>query len=396
MDLLTFNAARCNLCGLCIEKCPFDALSMGERGVEVGGACRMCGACIKICPQRAISIAKEAGEVDKKQWSGILIYAEQENGCIHPVVLELICEARKLAAKVNYDVYGVIVGAEGTAENAKKLLKYGLKKIFVYEHNEFRGFRVDSYANAVADCIESLKPSAVLVGATALGRSLAPRLSTRFLTGLTADCTKLEMREDTDLVQIRPAFGGNVMAQILISNSRPQFATVRYRIMERAEKVENPSGEVILCEVTDKLLESRIAILSEELIDRIKPIEEEDILVVAGRGVKDEKGLKLTGELARRMGGQLCFSRPMVEAGHGDPAHQIGLSGRTVKPKLIFTCGVSGAIQFAAGMNGADYIVAIDTNPDALIFRIANYCIVDDLYKVIPRLIERLDARKED
>lgn len=330
---------------------------------------------------------------DKNRWKGILVYAEQEQGEVHPVVYELIGEARKLAAKVEYPVFAVMVGAAGTAENARRLLDYGVEEVFVYEHEGFAGFKADCYADAVADCISSLKPSVVLVGGTSLGRSLAPRLSTRFHTGLTADCTKLEMREDTDLVQIRPAFGGNIMAQIVISNSRPQFATVRYKVMDRAEKVENPTGKVTICPVSEKMVQSRIQVLSAQVLEHVKSIEEEEVLVVAGRGA--EKAVDMLEELAEVLGTQLCFTRPMVENGFGDTAHQIGLSGRTVKPKLILTFGVSGAIQFTSCMNGSECIVAVNTDPDAPIFKIADICVKDDLYQVLPMMLQELKNRKD-
>ena len=260
----------------------------------------------------------------------------------------------------------------------------------------FEGFRADCYTDAVADCIAANKPSSVLIGATALGRSLAPRLSTRFHTGLTADCTTLDIRSNTDMIQIRPAFGGNIMAQIGITKSRPQFATVRYKVMDKAEKVKNPHGQVVVCPVNEKMADSRIKILSSRIIDKVKSLEEEDVLVVAGRGVRNEKDVEMCRELADALGGQLAFTRPMVENGFGDVAHQIGLSGRTVRPKLIITCGVSGAIQFTSCMTGSDCIVAINNDPEAQIFNVADYCIVDDLYQVVPELTELIKNRKED
>lgn len=390
MALLKFDPNKCNLCGVCINKCPFGALSMEAEGIDVNEKCRMCGVCVKACPEGAIRFEQKAGSVDKSKWNDILVYGEQTDGKIHPVVLELIGEARKLAKVNNYKVNVVMTGSKGTKENAEELLEYGVSNVYVYEHEGFTGFKADCYADAVADCIASIKPSVVLIGATPLGRSLAPRLATRFHTGLTADCTKLEMKENTDLVQIRPAFGGNIMAQILISDSRPQFATVRYKVMDTAEKVDDPDGKVIMCNVTDDLVKSRIRVSEIEKIVKNKSIEEEDVLVVAGRGVKNEKDVEMVRELAELLGGQLAFTRPMVEAGYGDTAHQIGLSGRTVKPKLIITVGVSGAIQFTACMSSAECIVAINNDPEAQIFGVAHYCIVDDLYKVIPELIENI------
>lgn len=393
MNFLKFDPKNCDLCGSCIEKCPFSAISMGKEGIELNENCRMCGVCVRECPHQALYFEQESRGEDKSKWNGILVYAEQERGEIHPVVYELIGEARKLAAVVGYKVYAVLVGADGTAANAEKLLPYGVDEVFVYEHKGFEGFKADCYADAVADCISDLKPSVVLVGGTSLGRSLAPRLSTRFHTGLTADCTKLEMKENTDLVQIRPAFGGNIMAQIVIDRSRPQFATVRYKIMDKAEKVENPTGKVTICPVSDRMVKSRIEVLSAEVLEHVKTIEEEDVLVVAGRGA--DKAIDQLKELADILGGQLCFTRPMVEAGYGDNTHQIGLSGRTVKPKLILTFGVSGAIQFTACMNGSECIVAVNNDPEAPIFKLATICVQDDLYEVLPAMIEELKTRKD-
>ncbi len=397
MATVKFDINKCDLCGQCLSHCPFSAMEMTDRGIDVNENCRMCGLCIKSCPAKALSFEQKAtkDDVDKSKWKDILVYVEQEDDHIHPVAYELIGEARKLAEKVGYQVCCVLIGDKGSAENAAKLLPYGVSKVFVYEHPGFKGFKTDCYTDALSDCISQMKPSIVLVGATALGRSLAPRLSVRFHTGLTADCTRLDIKENTDLVQVRPAFGGNIMAQILISHARPQFATVRYKVMDKAKKVETPDGEVILMPVTDAMAKSKIDILDIKHLDKVKSIEEEDVLVVAGRGVKNASDVEMLRELATLLGGQLCFTRPMVEDGLGDNSHQIGLSGRTVKPKLIITCGVSGAIQFAAGMNSADCIVAINNDPQALIFNIANYCIVEDLYTFVPNLINSIRTTKE-
>ena len=394
MEFMKFDADKCSLCGICVEKCPFGALTIEGAGIVVSESCRMCGLCVRNCPEKAIQFEQKAKAFNKDDWKNFLIYVEQERGEIHPVTYELVGEARKMAGKVGYEVNCVIVGGKGTKENAEKLLPYGVDHVYVYEDPGFEGFRADCYADAVADCIAANKPSSVLIGATALGRSLAPRLSTRFHTGLTADCTVLDMKENTDLVQIRPAFGGNIMAQIITTNTRPQFATVRYKVMNVAEKTE-PNGEVITCEVTDEMLESGMEVISTEIVEKIKGIEEEDVLVVAGRGVKKQEDLGLLQELADALGGQLATTRPLVEKGWNDVTKQIGLSGRTVKPKLIITCGVSGAVQFAAGMDGAECIVAINTDAEAPIFKIANYCITEDLYRVVPALTAAVRAKQQ-
>ena len=363
----------------------------------VDDSCRMCGLCVRQCPAGAVVFEQRAYEVDKSQWKDFLIFAEQERGEIHPVVYELIGEARKMAPKVGFQVNCLLIGGEGSARNGEKLLEYGVDKVFVYEHEEFACFRADCYTNAAADCIAAVKPSAVLIGATELGRSLAPRLSTRFHTGLTADCTQLDIKDDTDMIQIRPAFGGNIMAQIAITKSRPQFSTVRYRVMDRAAKVEQPSGQVTVCPVTEEMLNFQDPGAFLRSAGKEKSLEEEDVIVVAGRGAQSETGVALCRELAETLGGQLAFTRPMVEKRLGGlrPIRS-AFAGRTVRPKLIITCGVSGAIQFTSCMNSSDCIVAINENPEAQIFKIAHYCLVDDLYQVVPRLTELLKNRKED
>lgn len=396
MDFLNFDAEACTLCGICVNVCPFGALKFEKNGIEVGETCRMCGLCVRKCPEKAIRFEQKANEVKKEDWRDFLIFAEQEQGKIHPVVFELIGEALKMAPKVGYHVNCVIAGGRGTEDNARILLEYGVHKVYVYEHEELKWFRADCYTDVVADCIAAVKPSSVLIGGTELGRSLAPRLATRFHTGLTADCTKLDIKENTDMIQIRPAFGGNIMAQISISRSRPQFTTVRYRVMEKARRVEHPFGEIIRCETPDTMVKSSIEILSAEVLEKKKSLEEEDIIVVAGRGAKNEAGVALCRALADALGGQLAFTRPMVEDGFGDTAHQIGLSGRTVRPKLIITCGVSGAIQFTSCMNGSECIVAVNSDPEAQIFNTAHYCIVDDLNQIVPKLTELVRNRKED
>lgn len=398
MATLVFKQELCSLCGVCVEGCPFGALEIKDNKIEVNASCKMCKLCVKKCPTGAAALVEEEVEahVDKSQWKGVMVFVEQEQDGIHPVAYELIGKARELAEKIQHPVYAVCIGGESINTQAKELIKYGVDKVFVYANAELEHFRIDTYTNMMEDCIHKVRPSVVLVGATALGRSLAPRCATRFRTGLTADCTVLEMKENTDLVQIRPAFGGNIMAQIITTNSRPQFATVRYKVMERAVKVEQPVGEVIACEVRPELLQSDIEVLKTEIIEKEKGIEEEEILIVAGRGVKNQNDLAMMEELANILGGQLAVTRPLVEKGWADVTRQIGLSGRTVKPKLIITCGVSGAVQFAAGMNGSECIVAINTEKEAPIFSIANYCITNDLYEEVPALIARLRMIKEE
>ena len=390
MSGIVINHDQCLLCGACITACPFNALTLVNEKVEVNAACKLCKACLKVCPVFAISIeAAKKVVVDKSLYKGILVYVEHSENKIHPVTYELIGKALELAAVIKQDVYCLMIGDQ-IVFSAQELLAYGVKQVLVYDDPALRYFRADIFANVFEQAINMLKPNTVLVGATTIGRSLAPRVATRFKTGLTADTTVLQMRENTDLVQIRPAFGGNIMAQILTTNTRPQFATVRYKVMNTAEKVNDPQGEVISCPIDPSLLQSKITIEHVEKKHDEEDISSADIIIVAGCGVKDDKGFKLVTELANELKAAIGVTRPMVEKGVASYLHQIGLSGRTVKPKLIITCGVSGAIQFVAGMNNSDTIIAINSDPNAPIFKTANYAVVGDLYEILPELITKL------
>lgn len=387
MASIIMNSEKCDLCGHCVELCPFKACEIIEGKVEINAACKMCKICIKNCPNAAISIA-ESGEpeIDKSEWKGVMIFVEHHEGKIHPITFELAGKASELAQKINHPVYAVLIGS-GVSGIAEELTAYGIDRVFVYDDNELKYFRADIYSNVFEDCIRKIKPSVVLVGATPVGRSLAPRLSTRFRTGLTADCTKLEIRPNTDLVQIRPAFGGNIMARIVTRNSRPQFATVRYKVMDAAERNPGFKGVVKQCQIHPDKLHSGIEVLDVRRKEKQPDITEADVLVVAGRGFKEKKDIAMLEELAALLGGQVASTRGLVEDGWMHYTKQIGLSGRTVKPKLIITCGVSGAVQFTAGMNGSNTIIAINNDKNAPIFKIAHYGLVGDLYEIIPALI---------
>jgi len=381
---------KCTGCGLCQAGCPFGAIDMANGRPEMNAACRVCGICVKACPQQAlVRLETRAASVDKSRWRDILVFAEVSGGRLHPVCLELIGKARELAAPLGFSVRAVLVG-HNTGRHAEELRHYGVSEIAVYDDPELGYFRADAWADCVADYIRAIRPSVVLVGATSLGRSLAPRLSTRFRTGLTADCTKLELRENSDLVQIRPAFGGNIMAQIVTANTRPQFATVRYKVMNPPARAEAASGEIVVRKLPEAVRESRARCVSVTPVPPKRSISDAEILVVGGRGLQKEADLAMIRELAALLGGDWAVSRPLVEKGWTTNDRQIGLSGRTVRPKLIITCGVSGAIQFASCMKDSEYIVAINSDRGAPIFDVAHVAVVDDLYQVVPKLIEKL------
>ena len=392
MSKLIIDGARCTGCGACAAACPFGALELTGGAPVVTAACRLCSACLGQCPEGALSLAEGAVCVHPRaDWRGILVFGECTDTGIHPVTLELIGKARELSAALPQPVSCVLIGP-GAFARKEELSGYGLSTVLAYGEARFEGFLAHQYADALAGAIEALEPGIVLVGATALGRSLAPRVATRFRTGLTADCTALEIRPNGDLVQIRPAFGGDIMAQILTPNTRPQMATVRHKVMAPAVPVVCAPPEMWNMTVPQGDLGGEV--LECEIKPPVTSITDAEVLVVAGRGLRSQKDLPLLEALAAALGGQMAGTRPVIEAGWLPYARQIGLSGRTVRPRLIITCGVSGAVQFTACMRDSDCIVAINSDSDAPILKVAHLGIVGDLYQIIPRLIERLADRQ--
>ena len=241
-----------------LEICPFGAIEDNNGKIEIGAGCKMCKMCVKNGPKGAFEFIEEKkASINKDEWKGITVYVDHHEGEIHPVTYELIGKAREMAAKINHPVYCVFVG-HNIKDKCDNLLAYGVDEVFVYDNEEFKEFRIEPYTAAVEDYINNVKPTIMLVGGTTLGRSLAPRLAARFKTGLTADCTILDIQENTDLDQIRPAFGGNIMAHIHTPNNRPQFATVRYKIFSAPEKIEIPTGKITLCNLDKEKLSSNI------------------------------------------------------------------------------------------------------------------------------------------
>ena len=377
-----------------VKVCPFGAITYDGK-LDISSACKMCKMCVKKS-DGAIEFVEEVKEtVDKSLWKGILVYVDHFGDKIHRVTYELLGKAKELAKVTGHPVYALVIG-NGLGEGINKLLHYGVDKVFVYDSPEFEDFRVEPYTSAFCDFIEKEKPSSILIGATNLGRQLAPRVAARCKAGLTADCTVLEMKENTDLVQIRPAFGGNIMAQIISPDTRPQFCTVRYKVFTEPKATELPSGEIVKMSIEKEKLVSAIEILSSEDKPKDIDISESDVIVAVGRGAMGEGIRKMAQELADLLGGIVACTRPLVENNMFDAKRQIGLSGRTVKPKFIICLGISGAVQFAAGMKSSDCIVAINTDKNAPIFDVAHYQLVGDVNEIVPQLIEKIKEAKEN
>jgi len=379
--------------------CPFHAIEYDEKEkrLSINAGCKNCRLCVKKGPPGAIVWKEEAPKrsVDKAAWRGVAVFAQLRlDGTPHPVAFELLGKARALAQATGHPVYALVIGAD-TARAAEALLHYGADKVFVYDDPAFAYFRTGPYASAFYDFIERVRPSSILVGATNLGRSLAPRVAARANTGLTADCTALEMKENSDLVQIRPAFGGNIMARIVTPNARPQFCTARYKVFSAPPYMEEPGGEIVRMELTEAMRESRTEVLSRSAKPAQSDISEAGAIVACGRGFRNRADLAMAEELAALLGAQLACTRPLVEAGWMDARRQIGLSGRTVKPRLILTLGISGAVQFAAGMGASERIVSVNADAAASIFNVAHVGVVGDIYEIVPRLIARIQKEKE-
>lgn len=375
--------------------CPFGAISYTDGKLDISSACKMCKMCVKK-GQGAVDFVEDVKTfVDKSLWKGICVYVDHCGDKIHRVTYELCGKAQELAKITGHPVYALVIG-NNLKDSTEKLLHYGVDKVFVYDDVVFEDFKIEPYTAAFCDFIDKVKPSSILVGATNLGRQLAPRVAARCRAGLTADCTVLEMKENTDLVQIRPAFGGNIMAQIISPDTRPQFCTARYKVFSEPKPTEYAKGEVIKMDVTSLKLDSSIEIILSENRPRDIDISEADVIVAVGRGAMSETMRGYAKELAELLGGVVACTRPLVEENIYDAKHQIGLSGRTVKPKFLICLGISGAVQFAAGMKSSDCIVAINTDKIAPIFDVAHYGIVSDVNEILPRLIDKIKEAKAD
>lgn len=330
------------------------------------------------------------------QYKNIWVYAEQRQGKLTPVVIELLGEARKLASVKGIKVNAILLG-HNVDHIAKELISYGAETVYLADDELLKNYTTDGYSNVIVDAINEIKPEIILVGATHIGRDLAPRIASRLNTGLTADCTKLEIDpEDGKIMQTRPAFGGNIMATIICPDNRPQMSTVRPGVMDKADKDDSRKGEVVKLNIN--LKESDIRTKVVEIVKSANEkvsLTDANIIVSGGKGLGTPDGFELIAKLADALGGVVGSSRAAVDAGWIDRAHQVGQTGVTVKPNLYIACGISGAIQHLAGMKESDMIIAINKNPDAPIFNVADFGLVGDLYKIIPEMISEIEAMKK-
>lgn len=406
---------KCNGCGLCIIACPFDAINMMGTIAEINDKCTTCNQCLDNCPFGAIEKTElEIKEQELTESKNIWIYAEQRKGKLMNVSKELISEGSRLAQemKEGTKVYALLIGNQIDVL-VNECYKYGADGVYLIEDSLLENYTTDAYTKVAVDAMKMHKPEIVLYGATHIGRDLAPRIAARLDTGLTADCTRLDVKVSTykeyaeknttldtmtletegvemKFLQTRPAFGGNLMATIICANTRPQMATVRAGVMQKKEVVK--VGELIRIKAEIEAKDIRTQVL--EIVKTAKEVvslTDADIICAGGRGLGDSTGFEMIKKLAEKVGGSIGASRAAVDIGWIDHRHQVGQTGTTVKPKIYFACGISGAIQHLAGMQSSDIIIAINKDSEAPIFDVADYGIVGDLYRVIPQLIEEWD-----
>jgi electron transfer flavoprotein alpha subunit len=321
----------------------------------------------------------------------IYVIAEQRDGKLAKVGKELIGEATKLAADLGEKVIAVVLGSE-IKEAAAKLYSYGANEVIAIDDPMLKSYATEPYAKAITKVIEDCKPNIVLFGATSIGRDLAPRVAGRVHTGLTADCTKLDIDEETKLLAMtRPAFGGNIMATILCKDYRPQMATVRPGVMKALEKDTSKTGEVKEIKVEFTAEDMNVEIL-EEVKETKKSVDitEAKVLVSGGRGIGGPEGFEMLKECAEELGGEISSSRACTDAGWIESERQVGQTGKTVRPELYIACGISGAIQHVAGMENSEFVVSINKNDTAAIFSVSDLGIVGDVKVIVPKLTEAL------
>ena len=392
MPLLEIDKDQCIGCGSCVDACPFGALSLVDDMVVVNDKCTACGACLLAGPLHALNLPAERPQVtaeDLAAYSGVWVWVEQFNGRTGGISVEMLGQGRKLADQRKVALTACVFGHH-VEHITQEAISFGADRVFWADDESLAAYSTAPYASMLVDLVREYKPEILLLGASSRGRDLAGSVASILYTGLTADCTGLDIDPENGLLrQTRPAFGGNIMATIICPDHRPQMATVRHRVFEMPVADERRQGQVV--PVKPAMTADQI---TAHVVDSI--LEKDDvnladarIIVAGGRGLGGPAGFETLRKLADVLGGAIGSSRSAVDAGWISYAHQVGQTGRTVRPDLYIACGISGQIQHLAGMKTSRVIVAINKNPDAPIFHIANIGIVGDLFQIIPALTEQ-------
>jgi len=391
MPLLDVDKSVCIGCEQCVDSCPFGALSLKGDTIVVNEKCTGCGACIESCPAMALRLSKApaAKAEDLSRFQGVWVWVEQFKGKMGDISIEMLGQGRRLADARKTTLSACVLGYN-VGKLADEAIAFGADRVFLCDDPLLAVYRTAPYAATVIQLARLYNPEIFLLGASSRGRDLAGSVATDLYTGLTADCTGLDIDPEKGLlIQTRPAFGGNIMAMIICPNHRPQMSTVRHRVFEKPAADPARRGEVI--GVPLALTEEQIATRVTDFIEETDKVNLADarVIVSGGRGVGGPQGFEPLRELADVLGGTVGSSRSAVDAGWISYAHQVGQTGRTVRPDLYIACGISGAVQHQAGMKTSRVIVAINKNPDAPIFSVAHYGIVGDLFQIVPALTEQ-------
>ncbi len=385
---------KCNGCELCLKACAYDAIVIVDKMAEIDlDKCPLCGACVSACPFDAIFIRKYGQKtINREQFKNVWIFAEQKRGEIAPVVFELLGKGKELAQQRESELIAVLFGHD-IKNLCQELIAYGADKVIYVDDPKLKDFLDMPYTKAMTELANKYNPEIILSGASVLGRSFIPRVAVELQTGLTADCTGLEIDSDTGgLMQTRPAFGGNILATIVTPNHLPQMATVRHKVMDPLERDDSREGTVIKETIDFSNLKDDtkfLGFVKDET--QMVNLVEADLVITGGRGLKSKDNFVIIENLAKVLGGAVGASRASVDADWISYPHQVGQTGKTIKPKIYIAVGISGAIQHLAGMQSSDYIIAINKDPDAPIFKVADLGLVGDLFEIVPQITKKLN-----
>ncbi len=398
--MLIIDHERCTACKICIKNCPFGALSLENGNLEVNESCTLCGACINVCPHDALSIKRrQASPEELARYRHVFVWVELEedgqNSRPRKVALELLGKGRLLADELAQELVAVVIGAGSTFDSAE-LGGYGADRVIVCRHDLLNAYSTDGFTQVMSAIIASKMPSIVLYGATPHGRDLAPRVAARLKLGLTADCTGLAIDVEGQLIQTRPAFGGNIMASIITPYTRPQTATVRPNVFPVPERDTSRRVAVEEFPVSMSRAAIRTRVIEKNYLEESgKPgIADARVIVSGGRGCQKAANMEMLNHLADQLGGVLAGSRAIVEQGWIPHTLQVGQSGTTVGPELYLAAGISGAIQHLVGMSSSKCVIAINKDPDAPILKIADLAVVGNALEILP-ILSQLMAEYE-